>query len=289
MLQPLSLQSRLDRAGKARRECRLAAPGPESFVGKISHDPRFIRARGRARLDRGARLGAGCARRAACRAGSRRRAGAVRRRRDLLRRVRPARHRRCLYRRDHLGRAAAPAARTARRDTPGAPRPAPGTLLSRRSGRCRPAAPRETARPGHPDAPPPPIDDYDGFSGRRLPDGLDDPYAEVPDGIYPEEPEVLREEPEIVAREPIERAPLAEPSRAGRSVSPAEAEEPAQHHHDHRGNHRAADQFRRARGGGGAAGAARPRAAPRRASSTAASAPMSTRRSSPTARSPART
>ncbi|MBU2191862.1 MAG: L,D-transpeptidase [Alphaproteobacteria bacterium] len=61
----------------------------------------------------------------------------------------------------------------------------------------------------------PPIEEYDDYSGRGLPRGLDNTFPEAPRRIY-------REEPEIIAREPIERAPLVERAPLAEPNAPAE-------------------------------------------------------------------
>ena len=92
-----------------------------------------------------------CRCRASGRACERFDAGPVRRCGDLLRRVRPARRRRRLYRRDPVGRASASREGAPRGIAAPAPGPSPGALLSRRSGRHGAPAARETARTGRPD------------------------------------------------------------------------------------------------------------------------------------------
>ena len=61
--------------------------------------------------------------------------------------------------------------------------------------------------------PAPPIDDYQDYSRRRLPEGLDEEYVEPPRRAFPDEPE-------IIAREPIERMPLDNPDAPSVAEAP---------------------------------------------------------------------
>ena len=126
--------------------------------------------------------------------------------RNLLRRVRPARGRRRLYGRGDLGRAS-----QARR-TPSAPRRQRERRDVMRGEQERyylddpedmERLRREKLRDGGVITAPP-IDDYEDYSSRELPEGLDG-ISGAPRRAFPDEPEIIAREP---AEQQIEREPL---------------------------------------------------------------------------------